>query len=199
MKLEHLTEHQLKMVVKQYLYALDMDRAIALVSQACHICASIRNTPAACIEQSTCDPPEALGTAYAADVLRRERQLILVVRECVSSYTLTSLLENERQQSLRDALIRLLADCHSLDGPPAVVRCDAGPGFAALQDDQILQKYQLVVEIGRIKNKNKNPVAKKAVRELEEELLRQDLHSRIVTPKELAIATARLQSSSAGP
>ena len=103
-----------------------MDRAIASVSQACHICASIRNTPAACIEQSTCEPPE--GSWYC-------------------SYTLTSLLENERQQSLRDALIRLHADCHPLDGPPAVVRCDAGPGFAALQDDQILQKYQLVVEI----------------------------------------------------
>ena len=73
-----------------------------------------------------------------------------------------------------------------------MVRCDAGLGFAALQDDQILQKYQLLVEIGRIKNKN--PVAEKAVRELEDELLRQDLHSRIVTPKELAIATARLKS-----
>ena len=191
-KLEHPTEHQLKMVLKGYLYALDMDRAIASVSQACHICASIHNTPAACIEQLTCEPPEALGTAFAADVLRRERQLILVVRDCVSSYTLTILLENERQQSLRDALIRLLADCHPLDGPPAVVRCDAGPEFAALQDDQILQKYQLVVEIGCIKNKN--PVAEKAVRELEDELLRQDLHSRIVTPKELAIATARINS-----
>ena len=84
-KLEHPTEHQLKMVVKRYLYALDMDRAIASVSQSCHTCASIRNTPATCIEQSTCDPPEALGTAFAADVLRRERQLIFVIRECVSS------------------------------------------------------------------------------------------------------------------
>ena len=90
-----------------------------------------------------------------------ERKLILVVRECVSSYIITSLLENERQQSLRDALIRLLTDCHPLDGPPAVVRCDAGPGFAALQDDQIFNKYQLVIEIGHIKNKNKNPVAEK--------------------------------------
>ena len=96
-KLEPQTKHQLEMVVKRMLlYALDMDRAIASVSQACHSCASIRNTPAACIEQSTCEPPKALGTAFAADVLRRERQLILVVRECVSSYTLTSLLENER-------------------------------------------------------------------------------------------------------
>ena len=49
-----------------------------------------------------------------------------------------------------------------------------------------------MVEIGRIKNKI--PVAEKAVRELEVELLRQDLHSRIVTPKKLAIATARLSS-----
>ena len=32
------------------------------------------------------------------------------------------------------------------------------------------------------------------MRELEDELLRQDLHNRIVTPKELAIATARLNS-----
>ena len=42
------------------------------------------------------------------------------------------------------------------------------------RDDKILQKFRITLEIGCTKNVNKNPVAKKAVSELEDELLRQD-------------------------
>ena len=44
------------------------------------------------------------------------------------------------------------------------------------------------------KNKNKNPVAEKAVCELEEELIRQEPGGRPVSEVGLAIATARLNS-----
>ena len=50
------------------------------------------------------------------------------------------------------------------------------------------------LEIGRIKNKNKNTVAEKAVQELEEELLRQEPGGGSVSETGLAIATARLNS-----
>ena len=43
-------------------------------------------------------------------------------------------------------------------------------------------------------NKNKNPIAEKAVRELEEELIRQEPGGRSVSEGRLAIATARLNS-----
>lgn len=76
--------------------------------------------PTFCEKQSSSDPPETVGSSFAADVMRRERRIILVLRECVTSYTFTKLLESERTQELHDAIIRLLAEVHPLDGPFAI-------------------------------------------------------------------------------
>ena len=84
------------------------------------------------------------------------------------------LIENEKHESLRDALIRLCVELIPLDGPPAVNRTDPAPGCQALVADKLLAKQGIVLVLGRVKNTNKNPVAEKAVRELEEELLRHD-------------------------
>ena len=50
------------------------------------------------------------------------------------------------------------------------------------------------VEVGRIKNPNHNPVAEKAIQELESELVQQIAHTDIVTPRILAVVTARLNT-----
>lgn len=60
-QLGHPSCHQLKMVVKRYLFALDLDKAVSRVSEGCHSCAAIRNSPTARIDQSTSPPPEAIG------------------------------------------------------------------------------------------------------------------------------------------
>ena len=57
-----------------------------------------------------------------------------------------------------------------MDGPPAVIRTDPAPGFKALVDDKFLQKHRITLELGCAKNPNKNPVAEKAILELEGEL-----------------------------
>ena len=81
-----------------------------------------------------------------------------------------------------------------LDGPPAVIRTDPAPGFAALANDAVLAKYRLTIELGRVKNVNKNPVAEKAVRELECELLHQQPTGGTVTQLVLSVATANLNT-----
>ncbi|PFX22438.1 hypothetical protein AWC38_SpisGene13038 [Stylophora pistillata] len=80
--------------------------------------------------QTSEDPPDVIRIAFAADVIKRERQLILVVW----------------------------------------------------------------LDIGRIKNKNKNPVAERAVQELEEELLKQESGGGPIDQVSLAIAVARLNA-----
>ena len=42
--------------------------------------------------------------------------------------------------------------------------------FKGLVDDELLRKCNMVIDIGNPKNKNKNPIAERAVEELEEEL-----------------------------
>lgn len=167
-QLNHPARHQLRSVIQRYFHALDLDKAVDRVSSSCHHCASLRNTPHTVINQSTEDPPDASGISFAADVIKRSRQLILVLRETTTSFMTSCLIDNERHDTLRDALIRLCIEFRPLDGPPAVIRTDPAPGFTRLAQDELLQNHRLSIEVGRIKNPNKNPVAEKAVRELEE-------------------------------
>ena len=87
LQLEHPTRHQLKAVVNRHFFALDMDSALQRVTDGFHQCTSLRNAPRTVDPQSTSDPPAVVGTSFAADVIKRSKQLILVLRECVTSYT----------------------------------------------------------------------------------------------------------------
>ena len=135
----HPSSNQLKAVIKRYLYALDIDKAIDRVFQGCNQCAALCQTPKVREEQTTSLPPEAVGVSFAADIIKQLRQLILVLRECVTSFTATTLSEDEQHHTLRDAIIRLCIQMCPLDGPTAVVRTDPAPRFKALTEDQQLK------------------------------------------------------------
>jgi hypothetical protein len=194
LQLDHPSVHQLKQVTHRYFYALDLDKYIEHACNNCSQCAALRNAPHVVVEQTSSHSPSKIGVSFAADIIKRERQLILVLRETVTSFTVTCLVENERRETLRDALIHLCIELRPLDGPLSVIRTDPAPGFKALVNDELLHRHRINVEVGRVKNINKNPVAEKAVRELEDELLRQDPSGGFVSPLSLSIATSSLNS-----
>lgn len=193
-RLDHPTHHQLKQVFTRYFFALDLEAALTILYSTCHTCVSLQKLPKVTPPQSTSEPPTAVGLTYATDVLRRDRQFILVVRESVTSFTAALLIPGEDHTSLRNGLLRICVGMCPLAGPPAVIRCDPGPGFAALTNDEILTQHGITIDIGRIKNRNKNPIAEKAIQELEDELLRCDPDQPIITDTTLAIVVARLNS-----
>ena len=80
------------------------------------------------------------------------------------------------------------------NGLTAVIRTDPAPGFRSLVDDELLHRHRMTLEIGRVKNRNKNPVAEKTVQALEEELLRQDPLGGTVSLVTLYVATACLNT-----
>ena len=53
------------------------------------------------------------------------------------------------------------------DVPLAVIRTDPAPCFMALDNDPVLHDHRIVLEVGRVKNRNKNPVVERAGLELE--------------------------------
>ncbi|CAC5377269.1 unnamed protein product [Mytilus coruscus] len=124
----------------------------------------------------------------------RNRQLILVVRETVTSYTSTCFIKDEKLGSLRDRLIHLLIPLKPLNGPSVVVRVDPAPGFRPLCDDLYLKQLNISIEIGRVKNQNKNSVADKAIAEDEDELLREERDQSLLFENTLVIVTMRLNS-----
>ena len=114
------------------------------------------------------------------------------MREHLISFTWTTLLNDEKHISLREGLLAACLNLCPLDGPPAIIRTDSAPGFRALCDDHILTKKNLTIEFGNTKNPNKNPVAEKAVQEVEEEILKIQPGGGIISCTTLSICTANL-------
>ena len=119
--------------------------------------------------QSMPDPPAAVGISFAADVIKRHRQL---VRETTSSFTTSCIIDDEHHHTLRASLIRLCLELRPVSGPCAVIRVDPTPGLTSLANDEELRHHKITIEIRRAKNVNKNPVAEKCIAELIKELLR---------------------------
>ena len=173
-KLDHHSRHQLELVTKHHFYALDLTKSIECTYNSCHTCLSLQKFPDSLEKQTSEDTPESIGLSFAADILKRDRQLILLLRETVTSYTAACIVSDEKQITLREALACLATELHPLDGPSAVIRVDPAPGFMALRNDETLKSLHLSLDIGRVKNPSKKPIAEKAILELEEELLKQE-------------------------
>lgn len=134
------------------------------------------------------------GISFAADAIKRYRQLVLVVRETAMSFTASYLLNDELRETICSGLLRSCLELSPLSGPLSVISVDPAPRFASLCGDEILRKYGFAVEVGRVKNSNKNLVAEKCVAELGDELFRICLRGDTITPLSLAVATANLNS-----
>lgn len=193
-QLGHPSKNQMKKVFSRFFYALDADKAVDNTCDLCHQCTSLKTLPSEVHKQTSDPQPEAIGTTFAADIIKRAKQVILLVRESISSYTMATIIDNEQHQTIRDTLIQTLVGLVPLDGPPAVVRVDPAPGFVALANDEFLLKHRIRLEFGRTKNPNKNPVAEHAIRELEQELLHIQPGGAPVSKTDLAIAVATLNS-----
>nr|XP_039271301.1 uncharacterized protein LOC120345813 [Styela clava] len=193
-QLEHPSAHQLASVFNRYFFALDSDAMIKHVSNACHQCASLKKFVSRPIPQTTSDNLPSVGSMFAADVIKQRKQLILVIRECVTSFTRACLIENEREETLRNGLVCLTLDMTPLDGPPALIRTDSAPAFASMAKNNRLAKHRLTLELGHSKNINKNPIAEKAVQEVQEELLRLAPDNQPVSHVTLSVALANLNS-----
>ena len=193
LKFEHPSQHQLKQLFSRYFVALDLDAHLTSLYKNCHACTALKRLPPPLVESST-SPPSAVGVSYAADVMHHLRQLILVVRETVTSFTLTCLINDERAVTLEAALLSLCVSLRAVDGPPVTVRVDPAPGFVALSSSEALKKAGVTLEVGRPHNPNKNPCAEHAIGELRGELKRLCPEGGPVSPATVAVATSRLNS-----
>jgi hypothetical protein len=118
----------------------------------------------------------------------------MVVREYINSFTTASIIKDESDSTLRDGLIEHIIPIHPLGGPPTTVITDNAPGFQRLEKYPFLLKHNISIELGRVKNKNKNAIADRAVQELEEEIAKVDTSSCPVTNTTVIIASSNLNA-----
>lgn len=191
-RFSHPSKYQLRQLFTRYFFALDIDHAIDRVNEQCHHCQSIKTVPPHLHTQSSEAPPSAIARSFAADVMRRHGQFVLLLRETVSSFTATTFLDSESAQNLKEGLLVLLAQLQCLQGQPIEVRTDSAPGLQALANDAELNHHHVTIVFGRIKNANKNPVAEHAIQELGTECIKLNPEGGKMSKASLAIATATM-------
>ena len=188
----HPSAYQMKQLMDRYFFALGIEQAIHSVVAACQQCSALKSLPNNLHIQTTSTPPECIGTSFAADVMRRYRQCIIVLRETITAYTSTRIIASEKHGDLREALIILCAEVRNLGEAGCSVRIDCAPGLSVLTNDKILENHGISVEMGCVKNPNKNPVAERAIEELGRELLNIVPEGGPISPSTLAIATSNM-------
>jgi hypothetical protein len=154
-------------------WALDADKAIDRAVNGCHTCAALMKVPTRFIQQSTTVPPdEGIGKRFTTDVIRREMQFILLIKEYVSAYCDACFLPGEKATDLEDGITRLMAKFRAPSGPPVTIRTDQGSCFKSLNASKSLANQCITLELGEVKNINKNPSGEKAISELHSEIVR---------------------------
>ena len=106
----HPSAYQMKKLASRYFFALNMDHSIQAVNATCHHCASLKKVSPHLQEQTTSEPPEHIGVSFAADVVKRYRQLILVLRDTTSSFTWSMLIDSEKHDCLRESILTLCTE-----------------------------------------------------------------------------------------
>ena len=192
LRLQHPSKSQLVQVFNRHFYALDSDAEIKFVTAGCAQCSSLATFPKEIVEFSTSQPTSKPGSAFACDVLVRARQKILVIRDTFTSFTVVKIIQNEQKESLRSAIIETTAELKAVAG--ATIRVDGSTALQSLVGDPILARHGLSLEVGRLKNRNKNPVAEKAIQEIEVELKKQHPDGGPLSASHLSIAIATLNS-----
>ena len=173
-RLDHPSRTQLSSLISRYFYTPGWRAIIDDISEKCHQCAAVKKLPKVLLENSTAIP-SGIATNFAADVIERSTQKILVVRENLSQYTRATIIPDQKSGTLRDALASMILDLIPDTGTE--VRVDAATAFQALKresemNDSLLKKLNIKIVVGRILNKNKNPTAENTNKEVLKEILR---------------------------
>jgi hypothetical protein len=194
LQLGHPTATQLTNVFNRNYFSLNVNDCVSHVLQSCSQCQALKTIPTELHEQSSTPQTTTLATNFAADVICRYKQKIFIMRETLSSFTITSIVKDEREESMRSAIIEAASSIRANPQTLVTIRADNAPGLASLKEDFTLQKFNIHLDYGRIHNKNKNPVIEKAIQELGAEMLKFSSDGGPFTSSELAYITNILNS-----
>ena len=187
----HATKHQLAKLFDRHFYAISSSKAIETVVESCQQCSSLKQLNKELFEQSSSTSPSKPGENFATDVIQRATQNILVTRDIHTSYTTALIIPDQTAPTLRSALLRSTS---LIRLPTSSIRIDNAPGFLPLKNDPELLSYGISLDLGRVKNINKNPVAEKSNQELQLELLRLDSSGAAVSETTLQQAVKNLNT-----
>ena len=166
-KFIHPSKQQLSQLVSRHFYCPGFQDIINSISDNCHQCNSLKILPKILLQESS-QPLQCFRSSLAVDVMERQSQKILIMVEQLSDQTAPTLM---------DTMISMAASFTPLTG--TTIRSDNAPAFVSISNEATypqssFAKLNLKMDLGRVHNPNKNPLAEIKIRELEKELLRHD-------------------------
>merc|ERR1712020_588526 len=162
----------LKDLLRRNFLILNLDDLVHKCVRACYNCAATRDEQHIQAPMSSVTPPETFGLQFATDVIDREKQKILTLRETATSHTWAKLIQNETAEELESGLRCLFA----LVGPSNATRLrtcrtDNAKSFISLFKNKTLIDIGVTIDLSNAQNKNGNPVAEKNNREVQNAIL----------------------------
>ena len=171
LKLNHPSPYQLHKNMARHFFTIGMAKSINNIAASCDTCSRLKILPKQ-VHKSSTEKNDTFGTRFSADILIEKGQHILLCREKLSQFTTTCFVSDESQQCIEQGIISSIIDLIPDGG--AVIQVDAGPGLVALgnNNQSSLSSLNIKLDIGRIHNKQKNPIAENAIKEFRKEWLR---------------------------
>ena len=187
----HPTKSQLKSIFDKAFYSVGLSAQLETIYNECYFCATQKKLPDVS-PQSTKTQANVPGTHFHADVIRRQSQYILTVRDHFSSLTAAKIIRAENNKELKNGIIDLIQPIR-LAGA-VLIRVDNATGFKPLlqNKDYDLEKLKITLEATDHFNKNANAVIDKACFEIEQELKRIEPDGRPISNTTLNQAVSML-------
>ena len=161
----HPTKTQLRQLFDKLFFGIMVQNQLDAFYQDCYQCKVSAPLPKQCANHVTCTDAPHPGHFFHADIIRRERQKIFIIRDNFSSLTSATLVPSEQSQDLKESLISLTSPIRLADN--ITVRVDAATGFQALKLHPDISQLGIDIQVGNTHNENSNAVVDKACLELE--------------------------------
>ena len=189
---QHMSAHQLDKTFNRYYFGIHVKQIIHEVMDNCMLCKANKQIPKSKPEYRSISNPEHPGLIFNADVIKRYGQKIIVCTDIFSSYSTAKIILNEQSQTLLQSLIECISPIRSNN--PVLIRTDSASGFKALIKDPSLERLSIKIETTDPSNKNSIGTVDKAIRELEEEIVKVAPHSSSINQTILALALESLNT-----
>ena len=195
-RLDHPSKGQLGGLMKRYFYTVGMQDIINDIQSGCQQCTAMKILPKI-LTRDTTSEPKGFGSNFAADVIEINSQNIFVIRESVSQFTQGAIITDQKASTLEEEILKSTLELIPDQG--AVVRVDGAKAFQSLEisgasNESYLSRFNIRLELGRTFNRNKNPQAENANKEVEKEILRIWPGGRQLNNIELAIVMKNINS-----
>ena len=197
-KLCHPSRSQMSKLAQRYFHSVGSTTTVDDIHKACQTCTSLSQIKIPAQSFST-TKVSSFGSSFSADVMVSEGQRIFLCSKKLSQYTYSKFIPDERTDTLREAILDSVI--HLIPSTGTVIQVDAAPSFQSiansfisLQSDDVLSANNISLDIGRIHNPNKNPIAENAVKEFRKEILRLKPRGGPISETERVLITRNMNS-----